>query len=114
MRFEYNADLEFDERVEFVAKEVMDAYPFITYENACFVGTHAIPVDDKVTNDEKFNRYYFLLRTLDRSNIKFYYVFNDLNEIYKMGLVNEVYKNTMVAIIAYANNEIKDFPELIV
>ena len=47
MKFEYNSNLEFDERIKLVAKEIVDEYPLIEYDVASVAAAHAVPIDDR-------------------------------------------------------------------
>ena len=113
MRFEYNSDLDFDERVEFVFHEIKDAYPEIEDFLIRDISENTLPIDDKVSNDDKFDRYYLILRIIGRDHPSFSQVFNDLYNVYEDGLHNKVYLNVMPKIIDYANGSRSDFPELV-
>ncbi len=66
--------------------------------------------DGKVTDEQKFLRYYYILRTIKKNHAEFPHVFNDL---YNTGLSSPLFRNTMERIIAYANGELEEFPEIL-
>ena len=113
MNFEYNSNLTFKERVDLVAKEIMSEYPLLSSDDAVKAAALATPVDDKVTNDAKFDRYYFILKNIDPSNEEFSHVFNDAFNVYQKGLKDDKYNTAMLGIIDYVNGMRADFPELL-
>lgn len=112
MKFEYNKNLTYNDRVSLVAKEIRDEYPLISDHDAALAASFATPVDDKATNDEKFDRYYFIMKVIGKNNDEFSHVFNDAFDLYRDGLNSEIYKNAMFSIIEYATSD-RDFPELL-
>lgn len=111
MRFEYNKHLTFDRRVDFVVKEIIDAYPLIDTNHAYVAAILCSPVDDKATNDEKFSRYYFLLRTIGRNSEEFNHVLNDAFTLFSDGL-GYVNKRIMLDIINFVADPFANFPEI--
>ena len=111
MRFEYNSNLVFEKRVKLVAKEIQDAYPFITDEEAKEAATLSIAIDDRHTNDDEFNRYYYILRTIGISNKYFLIVFSDAFKLYQKGLKD--YNEVMQKLIDYKMGYSSEFPELV-
>ena len=83
MRFEYNTDLNFEERVALVRREIQDEYPLINDRDATVAAALAVPVDDKLTNDDKFDRYYFIMHTIRRGDDEFPHVFNEVTSYNK-------------------------------
>lgn len=69
--------------------------------------------DGKVTDEQKFLRYYYILRTIKRNHAEFPHVFNDLYNLYDTGLSSPLFRNTMERIIAYANGELDEFLEIL-
>lgn len=111
--FEYNAHLTFDERVNLVAMEITKTYPKISYDEALFAAANTMPIDDKITNDDKFDRYYSILRTIGKKNIEFPNVFRDANLVYEAGLEKDIYINVMPEIMNYIISNDMDFPKLV-
>ena len=70
MKFEYNEDLEKEERIKQVMYEIKDHYVDIDRYSSYMAALLSSPVDDKPTNSEKFERYYYLLRYLKPNNLK--------------------------------------------
>lgn len=112
MRFEYNSNLEFGERVKLVAKEIVDEYPLIGFDEATYAAVHAVPIDDKCTNDDKFDRYYFIMRAIGKNHDEFAHVFNDSYNLYREGFQKDIYNKVMVEIIDYVSSNSNFFPEL--
>ena len=113
MKFEYNANLILEERAELVAKEILEKYPLISYDDAYFAAMHLMPIDDKITNADKFDRYYFILRTIGRNNAEFLNVLTDAYNLYREGFENKNYNNIIEEIIGYALSGVTSFPELV-
>lgn len=112
MRFEYNTDLCFNERIEMVANEITDAYPMILKTEALTAAAHATPVDDKMTSDDKFDRYFFILKTIGRGHIGFYLVLSDAYNLFQRENLSGNYRDAMIKMISYANHEIDTMPDL--
>jgi hypothetical protein len=113
MRFEYNTDLNFEERVALVRREIQDEYPLINDRDATVAAALAVPVDDKLTNDDKFDRYYFIMHTIRRGDEEFPHVFNDAFNLYQEGLEKEKYRDAMTEIMNYMIGDRDTFPELV-
>ena len=113
MIFEYNAHLTFDERIKMVANEITKTYPKISYEDAILAASNTMPIDDKLTNDDKFDRYYSILRTIGKKNSEFLNVLKDAYLVYEDGLEKDIYINVMPEIINYVISNDAVFPNLI-
>ena len=113
MKFDYNSHLDFMERCSFVANEIQKEYPLISLKEAVRAASFTIPLDDKVTNDIKFDRYYFILRTIGRGHDEFSHVFNDLYDLYVDGFEKVEYNDLMLKIIDYAAGDDISFPDLV-
>lgn len=112
MKFEYNENLDLKEKIEMVTLEIKKRYPLIEDSAAIMSAILSSSIDDKPTNDEKFERYYFLLQNLNTSNVEYLHVFNDLCNIYEEGLENNIYKKCMAEIINFISGGRSNFPEL--
>ncbi len=112
MKFEYNENLDLKERIEIVALEIKQNYPLIENSAAIMSAILSSSIDDKPTNDEKFERYYFLLQNLNTTNVEYLHVFNDLCNVYEDGLENNIYKKCMIEIINFISGKRFNFPEL--
>ena len=110
MNFSYNGHLDFYERVDLVTKEICKEYPLISKRDASIAAAQAIMIDDYVTNDEKFDRYYYIMQTIGRNHEEFFHVFNDAFKIYEQGLNNVLFIDVMPKIFHYANGERDTFP----
>lgn len=74
MRFEYNGNLLEEDRINFVAKEIIDEYPEITIEKA----KDAAMLEGKISSDKTVN--------------------DELNRLYNIMLVNCENKNTVTLV----------------
>ncbi len=113
MRYEYNANLEFPERVSLVSKEIKEVYPEIPDDIVEKAAAISLPINDKVTNDDKFDRLYRILYILNENNNEMSHVFNDLYAIYEDGLTNQSYIKLMGGLVDYYNGMRESFPELV-
>ena len=112
MKFEYNENLDIMEQTELAALEIKRQYPGIEDIAVITSALLASPVDDKPTNDEKFERYYYILKHLDTNNIEYLHVFNDLYDVYEAGLEKQPYKDCMAEIVKFISKERLTFPNL--
>lgn len=112
MKFEYNENLSLMEKTELVATEIKKQYPEIDDLPVVMSALLSSPVDDKPTNDEKFERYYYILKHLDTKNEEYLHVFNDLYNVYEDGLESKPYNECMEAIIKFVAKETTIFPDL--
>jgi hypothetical protein len=110
MIFEYNAHLEYEKRIEQTAKEITSTYPEITIEEARTAALHMNKIDSKPTINQKFDRYYFILKTIRKRHKAYYNVLNDLYKLYKLGFNNQIYETIMNDIIDYSISETEIFP----
>ena len=110
MNFEYNSHLEFEERVLLVSKEIKKAYPFISNSSIIEAAALSNPIDDHVTNDEKFHRLYLLLLVLDENKEDSTIVFNDIYNLYEDGLKEKKYNDIMEELVKYYSGNRSTFP----
>lgn len=112
MKFEYNEDLEKEERIKQVMYEIRDHYVDVDRYSSYMAALLASPVDDKPTNAEKFERYYYLLKYLKPTNICYLHIFNDLYDVYEEGIEKPEYNECMCELIRYISGERSVFPDL--
>ena len=112
MRFEYNSDCTLDERIEIVKKEILDDFPSISEADAKMIAALSSPVEDKVSNDEIFERYYYIMLIIKKNNPAFSSLLRDAFDIYNDGLKNPIFSLAMEEILKYVNNERETFPLL--
>lgn len=112
MRFEYNSNLLFSDRLKLVTQEILDEYPLISKDYALIAASLSSTVDDRSTNDDKFDRYYYLLKIIGRDNEEFPHVFNDLFNLYQQGFNKNINNLLTLSIIDYATGNREKFPEL--
>ena len=58
--------------------------------------TLSSPIDDKLTNSDKFERYYYMLMYLKPTSPEYSHVFNDMYDIYEDGIDNSVYNDCIM------------------
>lgn len=112
MKFEYNENLNLEEQTEMVALEIKKQYPYIEDLPVIMSSLLSSPVDDKPTNEEKFERYYYLLKYLNPQNIEYLHIFNDLYNVYEDGIKKDQYNECMLEIIKFISKERMTFPNL--
>ena len=112
MRFEYNSDCTLEERIKIVKDEIMDDYPSISEADAKMIASLCGPVEDKVSNDEIFERYYYMMLIIKRNNPAFNGLLREAFDIYNDGLVSQKLSLAMEEIIKYVNDERDTFPLL--
>lgn len=110
MDYEYNSNLEFEERVALVSKEIKTAYSYISDKSIMEAAILANVINDYVTNDNKFDRLYHILLVLNKNKEDSTVVFNDIYNIYEAGLENKMYNDMMVELINYYSGERDTFP----
>lgn len=110
MKFAYNSDYRIEERIQLVTAEIREEYPNISLSDAELIATLDNPIDDRITNDDKFYRYYMILLVIKRDHPVFFDVLKEAYKLYKDGLKSPILNETMVEIIKYINNDRLDFP----
>ena len=110
MIYEYDSDLTFVERVTKIAKEIHRCYNRISYDDCKRIAGITNPINDYVTNDDKFDRLYKIMLLIDKDHPDFNHVFNDCFSVYEKGSLSESNKNMMYEIVRYLNNERPRFP----
>ena len=113
MKYQYNSDLTFEERVVQTASEIKEKYRDISVDDAIHIAAISHPIDDKVTNDDKFDRLYNTMLIIDKDHEEFLNVFNDAFNLYEKGLKNDSYNNIMKEIIDYIEGNRPTFPYLV-
>ena len=118
MRFEENSHCDFEEKVNLVIKEIVDAYPDISYEKAKEIAILDETINKPADNDIKFMRFYYMLLVL-KQNLKYkkelfvemfnlansglkdqklYYIFNEIYNFMSgkrvdFPVISEIYEN---------------------
>lgn len=110
MKFEYNSNLDFDDRVSLVFNEIKSAYPKIDDLSASKASIIAFPINDYVTSDDKFDRLYKILLFLNKNNAEYPRVFNEMFDLFEEGLSDYRYNDIMMEITKYLNGDRKTFP----
>ena len=112
MSFEYNIDLDLNQRIKQVSEEIINRYPLIEHNAAIMSATMSSSIDDKPTNTEKFERYYFLLMFLNKDNDEYIHVLNDMYDVYENGIEDDIYNRCFEEIINYTEHKRDTFPLL--
>ena len=110
MIYEYDSDLYLYERIAKVANEIHRVYSDISMDDAKEIASITNPINDKVTNNDKFDRLYKIMLVIGKDHPSFSHVFNDCYDIYEDGSLNEKYNNVMYEIIKYLNGNSYSFP----
>ena len=106
MRYEYNGNLIYEERVALVSKEIMNNYPFINKSEAILISTMEEPITSSVTDIIKFRRLYNILIVKQDTNT-FDIILNDMLKLDKN---NKIIQNGILKLLEYRNNNI--FPSI--
>ncbi len=112
MRFEYNSDCTLEERIDIVKREILDDFPMISEKDAKMIAAISNPVEDKVSNDDIFERYYYMMLILHKDHPAFKNVLKESFDIYIDGLKNPKFNLAMEEILKYMNGERMSFPLL--
>ena len=112
MEFAYNEDLSLVQKIKIVTDEIVKHYPLIDVNAAKMSAILSTSIDDKPTNSDKFERYYFLMMYLDPMNHEYIHIFNDMVDVYESGIEDDKYRNCMEEIIKYFSNQRSTFPLL--
>ena len=90
----------------------MKHYPLLDDSAAKMFAVLSSPIDDKPTNSDKFERYYFILMYLNKDNDEFIHVFNDMYDLYEDRIENKSYKTCFEEIINFFDQKRLTFPLL--
>lgn len=112
MKFEYNSDCKFDDRILLVANEITSEYPEISMDEAKKIAAFDNPIDDKLINDDKFIRYYMILLAIKKNHPVYFKVFNDAVNVFNDGISDVALIWAMEEIKKYNSGERLDFPIL--
>ena len=112
MKFEYNSDKNIEERIKLISNEIINEYPEIDIGSAKKIAVLDNPIDDKLTDDDRFYRYYMIMLVITKNHSSYMSVFNDALNVYKRGLKNDVLISAMNEIIKFNNGERQTFPIL--
>lgn len=110
MKYDYNGNLEFEDRLLQVIGEIKSTYSYISNKSILESALLSGAINDYVTNDDKFDRLYHILLVLDKNKEDNTIVFNDLYNIYEDGLEDKKYINMMIELIKYYSGGREIFP----
>lgn len=114
MDFEYNGNLEENERILQVAKEIIDYYPEIEFEKAKTIASLEDPITTEIDSIMYFKRLYNIL-FVNQNDVSFFSkVYSDIIKIYNLYLTQNIQDDKldsmMEELTKYANKERTDFP----
>lgn len=110
MIYEYDSDLYLFERIAKVANEIHKKYSNISLDEAKKIASITNPINDKVTDNDIFDRLYKIMLIIGKEHPDFSRVFNDSYDVYENGSLDEKYKNVMYEIVKYINGDTSSFP----
>ncbi len=110
MRYEYDSDLPFIERVTKVANEIHKCFDRIDIKDCNKIAAITNPINNTVSNNDRFDRLYKIMLIIGKDHPDFDHVFNDCYSVYEKGSLSESNKNMMFELIKYLNNERDTFP----
>lgn len=108
MKFEYNGNLTFFERIDLVSKEILDVYPNIN--NVKLIASLEPPITVDLNIDMIFRRLYNIA-LINKNNYELInkIIIDMVNTLRKTNDIDGKYKNLIVSLIDY-KNAVKDFP----
>ncbi len=116
MRFEYNGNLTYDERVLQVSKEITDYYKDIKKNEAFLIASLEDPITTDVTSVIKFKRLYNILFVIQNKKDIFDRVYKDLEDVFKEYTLSNIedkkIDRIMEEVIKYKNKKRLDFPTI--
>ena len=114
MNFEYNGNLEEKERIIQVAKEIIEYYPEITFENAKIIASLEDPITTEANTVVYFKRLYNILFGVQQDKNLCAKIYNDITNIYKLYMISEekdeIVDLIMEELIKYFNGSRLSFP----
>ena len=114
MNFEYNGNLEENQRILQVAKEISDYYPEVTFENAKLIASLEEPITNNVDTIMYFKRLYNTLFIVQQNKNLSTKIYNEIIQVYNLYLVSNLCDNIIDSIMSeltkYFNGERIDFP----
>lgn len=113
MKFESVEDKDIIEKINIISNEIMDEYPTIDTQDIYKIASLCETVGDRVTIDDKFKRYYYMLLYLGKNHFLYDKIFFDMYSICSNKLEDELNKMIFEDIIKYNNGEISSFPKII-
>ena len=99
MKYEYNGNLTYEERIARISYDIINYYPFITKSESILIATLEPPIDSEVNDIIKFRRLYNIL-SIKRDNITFDIILNDMLKLDKN---NKIICNGIIKLLEYKN-----------
>lgn len=107
MKFESVETKNVIEQINIISTEIMNEYPSLDPQDIIKIAALCDVIGDKVTIDDKFNRYYYLLLYLGKEHHLYSKIFSDMYSICFNKLEDEINKLVFEDIIKYNNGENK-------
>ncbi len=109
MNYEYNGNLEENERINQVSQEITSKYPFISLDKAIKASALEGKIDKEVTIIDKLNRLYNIMLVSSNNKDIVMLVFKDYLDLLKNNNIDNKYYYLSQSINEYLSNY-SDFP----
>ena len=110
MKFEYNGNLDYNDRVKLVANEIINEYPQIGIEEARLSAILEDVITTNPTNEIKFKRLYNILFATQYNKSIFNHVLMDMKQIYDLGDNSKLMDSIMNEVVEYVLGQRVNFP----
>lgn len=114
MEFEYNGNLEYNERINKVALEIMKTYPEISMDKAKIIASLEDSITTEPNGEIKFKRLYNILFVMQYKKSIFNKALVDIKNIYDVYILtednNNLIESMMRELLHYTNGERLNFP----
>lgn len=110
MKFEYNGNLDYMDRVKLVSNEIIEEYPEIGIDEAKMAAILEDVITTKPTNEIKFKRLYNILFATQYNKTIFNHVLVDIKQIYDLGNNTKLMDSIMNEVARYVLGQRVNFP----
>ena len=112
MKFESVETKDVVEQINIISTEILNEYPSLEPQDVIKIAALCDTIGDKVTEDDMFRRYYYMLLYLGKEYYLYNKIFLDMNSICSNKLEDEINKLIFEDIIKYNNGSINSFPKI--
>lgn len=110
MKFENVEQMDYVKRIVVISNEILNEYPSLAKNEAIIIASLCDVTGAKVTNDDVFKRYYYMLLSLGVTHPLYNKIFKDMNRYCYGKIDKEFNKNLYKELLKYKAGLTHSFP----